>query len=68
MTAKQLFIEVEDKLREALAMCDMTATAASSDGFELNSDSVMRVMNIAILDLREVIEKCEAASGEQEND
>ena len=58
MTARELFIEIEDKLNESLALCYMVASAAASDGVELDSDSVARVMAIAVTDLREVIKIC----------
>lgn len=64
MTAKQLFIEIEEKLREALAMCDITGATACSDGTHIDNDSVARVMTVAVVDLGEVIEKCEAACEE----
>ena len=58
MTAKQLFLKIEDKLHEAMALCDIVGAAASSDGFDLNSESISRVMTIAVLDLHEVLEIC----------
>ena len=65
MTAKQLFIQIEDKIRESLALCDIVATAASSDDFELDSESVSRVMTIAIEDLRGVLEICTSEEVEE---
>ncbi len=66
MTAKQLFIQIEDKMRESLALCDIVATAASSDSFELDSESVSRVIAIAINDLREILEYCNSSTTEDE--
>ena len=71
MTAKQLFIVIEDKLRESLALCDMVAAAAASEVCELDSDSVSRVMSIAISDLREILDVCtsdEVEEGREENE
>lgn len=65
MTAKQLFIRIEDKMRESLALCDIVATAASSDGFELDSESVARVMAIAIMNMREILEICTSEEVEE---
>lgn len=53
-------------MRESLALCDIVATAASSDGFELDSESVSRVMAIAIEDLREMLEYCNSSAAEDE--
>ncbi len=64
MTARQLFIVIEDKLHESLALCDMVAAAAASEACELDSESVARVMAIAITDLREVIKTCEDSGSE----
>ena len=65
MTAKQLFLKIEDKLHEAMALCDIVGAAASSDGFDLNSESVSRVMAIAVLDLHEVLEICTSETEEK---
>lgn len=71
MTAKRLFIKIEDKLRESLALCDIVSAAADSEGCVLDSDSVSRVMSIAISDLREILDVCtsgEVEEGRQENE
>ena len=65
MTARQLFIEIEDKLRESLALCDMVASAAVSEVCELDGESVSRVMAIAISDLRGIVEFCEGKADEE---
>lgn len=59
MTARQLVIEIEDDLDNALALIDMIGMAATSDSNVLDSDSVERVAGMAILHLRKVIERCD---------
>lgn len=59
MTAKQLVIEIEDDLDNALALIDMIGMAATSESNVLDSDSVERVAGMAILHLRKAIEACD---------
>lgn len=63
MTAKELYLQIEDKLGEALALCDVVALAGGSESI-IDSNSMERVMNIAVRDLKEIIERCESAANE----
>lgn len=63
MTARELYLQIEDKLSEALALCDVVAMAAGSESC-LNPNSAERVMNIVISDLGEIVEFCENATDE----
>lgn len=63
MTARELYLQIEDKLSEALALCDVVALAGGSESI-IDSNSLERVMNIATSDLRGIIELCENATDE----
>lgn len=65
MTARELYIQIEDKLDEALAVCDVAMLAGGSESI-VDSNSLERVMNIAVRNLREVIECCENATNNEE--
>lgn len=59
MTAKQLVIEIEENLDNALALIDMIEMAATSESIELSNESVERVATMAVLHLKKAIETCE---------
>lgn len=59
MTAKQLVIEIEENLNNALALIDMIEMAATSESIELSNASVERVAIMAVLHLKKAIETCE---------
>lgn len=68
MTARQLFISIEDDLHDVQALCDMVAVAASSNELTLDSDSVVRVVGMALSTLNKVIDYCESQTKEKKEE
>lgn len=65
MTAKDLYLQIEDKIHETLALCDIVSAAALSNDSILDSESVARVMNITVLNLRGIIDTCDYSMKEE---